>query len=193
MNLPSVSRILDITMPIEKREALNAWRRRIGFEKAEGIIQAAMERGREIDRQVDLYRLEGACADERISGYLNGFDFVHHELSVRSEAGRYQGRFDAVLRINDRNILVDFKGSTRKKPVKYLVDYRLQLGAYYGACCEMGIGVDVACVVLFIDDTPTPQLYWQQLPELTQSHVEFLQRVGQYERMNAQAFTPESK
>jgi genome maintenance exonuclease 1 len=183
MKYPSVSRILEATMDPEKRAALEAWRIRVGEEEAERIRQAAMARGNVIDEMVDTYMDNGECEDTRISEYLKGYKFVAHELVVVSDMNEYQGRLDAVLRMNDRNILVDFKGSTKWKPKKYLGDYNHQLGAYYGACMEMGMNIDCACVVLFIDGRDKPQLYWRQLHELQQSYEEFVERVKQYKNL----------
>lgn len=178
---PSVTRILDATMPHEKRAALEAWKDRVGHEEAERIRQAAIARGNVIDEQIEIVKDGGTCDDSRVSEYLSGFTFVEHEFNVTSHIHRYQGRLDAVLRMNDRNILVDFKGATRWKVSKYLDDYRHQLGAYYGALIEMGMNIDCGCVVLFVDGRPKPQVYWQQPHELEKAHAEFVARVKQYE------------
>lgn len=178
--LPSVTKILDATMAPEKRAALEAWRDRVGHEEAERIKQAAFARGRTIDDQVEIFAHTGECEDLRISTYLSGFVFVARELPVVSNMHGYQGRLDAVLRANHMNILVDFKGSTRWKRKEYLSDYRLQLGAYFGACRETGMNIDAACVVLFIDGKDKPQLYWQQLHELDEAHAMFIEKVKGY-------------
>lgn len=181
LKYPSVSKILDATMAPEKRAALEAWKERVGHEEAERIRQEAMSRGNVIDAQVLKFKDEGTCEDARILNYLTGFSFIAHELPVKSDMHRYQGRLDAILNINGRNILVDFKGSGKWKPKKFLSDYRLQLGAYFGACREAGMNIDCACVTLFIDGHDSPQLYWQQLHELDEAHSMFVQRVKQYE------------
>lgn len=180
MKLPSVTKILDATMDPQKRASLEAWKDRVGHEEAERIRQAAMRRGNVIDEQVLLFKDTGACDDDRIANYLAGYGFVAHELSVVSTMHRYQGRLDAVLQFNGRNILVDFKGSSRWKPSKYLEDYGLQLGAYFGACLETGYNIDAGCVVLFVDGKPTPQLHWLKTEELHNSHAVFVKKVAQY-------------
>lgn len=181
LKYPSVSKILDATMAPEKRAALQAWRDRIGEEQAEKIRQAALERGRKIDEEVLAWKDMGICSDKRISDYLSGFTFIAHELPVTSHVDRYQGRLDAILAYRENRILVDFKGSTRWKDEKYLVDYRIQLGAYYGACLEMGHTIDRACVVLFVDGKAKPQTYWRQREDLENDHAEFIGKVRQYE------------
>jgi len=167
-------------MDPEKRAALEAWKDRVGHEEAEAIRQAAMKRGNVIDEQVLAFKDSGTCEDQRIAKHLNGYTFVAHELPVVSTMHRYQGRLDAVLRYNERNILVDFKGSTRWKQAKYLEDYRVQLGAYFGACLESGMNIDAACVILFVDGRDKPQLYWLQLDELHEAHKTFVDRVKEY-------------
>lgn len=183
MKYPSVTRILDATMPAEKRAALEAWKARVGEEEAERIRCEAIKRGNHIDEMVEAFKDGQPCEDARISKYLDGYEFVAHELVVRSDMHQYQGRLDAVLRMNGRNILVDFKGSNKWKPVKFLSDYRCQLGAYYGALLEAGYEIDCGCVVLFVDGRDAPQLYWQQKDELEEARLEFVDRVRAYKLM----------
>jgi hypothetical protein len=180
MKYPSVTKILDATMPAEKRAGLEAWKKRVGEVEANRIRDEAFARGRKIDADVDEWRVRGACDDPRIAQHLTGYAFVHHEYDVRSEAHQYQGRLDAVLSINGRNILVDFKGANRPKPRKYMEDYELQIGAYYGACLEMGVAIDCGCVCVFVDGEERPTLHW--IDEMTLGHRlrEFLLRVEQY-------------
>jgi genome maintenance exonuclease 1 len=177
---PTVTQILDATMPNEKRAAQEAWKMRVGEEEAERIRQAAIERGNEIDANVLRVKDGQECTDVRISKYLDGYEIVAHEMRVHSDMHQYRGRFDAVLQMNGRNILVDWKGSGRWKQKKYLADYRLQLGAYFGALVEMGWNIDCAKVVLFVDGMDRPQVYWQQPDELWSAHEEFVKRLKQY-------------
>lgn len=184
MKHPSVSKILDATMSPDKRAALDAWVERVGAEEAERIRSEAIARGNKIDECVDVFRCTGTCDDARIVAHLTGYEFVAHEMPVVSDMHKYQGRLDAVLRMNGRNILVDFKGSGKWKPKRYLEDYRMQLGAYYGALLEMGYEIDCACVVLFIDGRDAPQLYWQQKHELDEAHTLFVDKARKYHEMN---------
>lgn len=186
MKYPTVTEILDATMSPQKRASLQAWKDRIGHEAAEEIRQAAMARGNKIDEQVEVFQDTGSCEDQRIAEYLTGYKFLERELRVQSDMHQYRGRLDAILQMNERNILVDFKGSTKWKPVKFLSDYRLQLGAYFGALRETGYHIDCGCVVLFVDGRDRPQIYWQQLHELDEAHLEFVEKVKEYERMKAE-------
>jgi hypothetical protein len=178
---PSVTEILSATMPEDKRATLEAWRLRVGEQEAERIREVAFARGRAIDDQVAAIQAGEQVKDQRIVNYLTGYRIVEREMRVRSEANKYRGRLDAILEINSRMILVDFKGSNRWKPKKQLDDYRLQLGAYFGACIEMGLTIDAACVTLFVDGREKPQVYWQQPEELRDAHCDFVLRVKQYE------------
>lgn len=62
-------------------------------------------------------------------------------------------------------------------------DYRLQLGAYYGACRETGMNIDLACVILFIDGKDKPQEYWMEQYELDATHLVFVEKVKQYNEL----------
>lgn len=169
-------------MAQEKRDALAAWIDRVGHEEAERIRCAAIERGNKIDECVEQWIESKSCDDQRISTYLDGYEFAAHEMPVVSHIHKYQGRLDAVLRMNDRSILVDFKGSNKWKPRRYLEDYRHQLGAYYGALREMGYTIDCACIVLFIDGREKPQLYWQQQHELDEAFFGFVLKANEYHK-----------
>ncbi len=183
MKFPSVTKILDVTMPAEKRAGLEAWRSRIGDEEAKKVLELAILRGKNIDSQVEEFRSNGTCEDARIKEYLTGYRILELEFVIVSEIYKYQGRLDAILQMNGRNILVDFKGSNKWKPNKYLQDYRLQIGAYFGALSEMSYNIDAACVVIFVDGMDKPQLLWQQPSDLWDAHAEFVKRVAMYESM----------
>lgn len=184
MKYPSVSKILEATMSQDKREALKAWVERVGEEEAERIRSAAIERGNKIDECVEQWMEYRSCDDARIAAYLEGYEFAAHEMPVISHRHKYQGRLDAVLKMNGRSILVDFKGAGKWKPKRYLEDYRHQLGAYYGALLEMGHAIDCACVVLFIEGREKPQLYWQQREELDVAFFEFAHKAETYHQQH---------
>lgn len=179
---PTVTGILDATMPNEKRAALEAWKMRVGEDEAERIRQAAIERGNKIDTAVLSVKNGEPCEDARIASYIEGYEIVAHEMRICSHIHQYRGRLDAVLRMNERNILVDWKGSGRWKRKEYLSDYTLQLAAYFGALVEMGWNVDCAKVVLFVDGRDKPQVLWQQPDELWRLHEQFVMRVEEYKR-----------
>lgn len=171
-------------MPAEKRAGLEAWKQRVGEAEANRIREEAFARGRKIDADVDAYRLCGACDDPRIASHLNGYTFVHHEHTVRSDEHGYQGRLDAILSFNGTNVLTDFKGSNKTKQHRYLQDYELQIGAYYGACAEMGIPINCGCVCVFVDGRDKPMLHWIDEITLKEKFAEFLVRLEQYKTLN---------
>ena len=56
--LPSVTTILDITQPAEKRESLAAWRAREGEERAARIVASSAARGTAMHKILEMYILE---------------------------------------------------------------------------------------------------------------------------------------
>lgn len=182
---PSVTRILDATMAPEKRKSLQAWRDRVGEEEAERIRTYSFERGRKIDADVEMFKNTGTCEDQRIVDHLTGYTFLHHELTVTSEVHKYSGRFDAILGMSGRAILTDFKGSRVYRRPSYLHDYNIQIGAYWGACMEMGIEVHAGCVCVFIEQKEKPLLHWIHEEALQAAHAEFIVRRQLYARMEA--------
>jgi len=72
---------------------------------------------------------------------VNGKDFI--EVPLVSEKHLFGGTPDAILCINGKHILTDFKTTSDLKKCGRLLDkYNPQLGAYYGACKEKGIKLD---------------------------------------------------
>ena len=62
--LPSVTTILDITQPAEKREALAAWRASKGEEEATRIVDESAARGTAMHKILEMYILEQGYLDE---------------------------------------------------------------------------------------------------------------------------------
>ena len=56
--LPSVTTILDITQPAEKRESLAAWRAREGEDNAARIVASSAARGTAMHKILEMYILE---------------------------------------------------------------------------------------------------------------------------------------
>ena len=62
--LPSVTTILDITQPAEKRESLAAWRLRVGEDSAARIMEESAARGTAMHKILEKYVLEEDYVDQ---------------------------------------------------------------------------------------------------------------------------------
>ena len=66
--LPSVTTILDITQPAEKRESLAKWRERVGEDSAARIMNEAATRGTAMHKILEKYVLDEGYLDETTVG-----------------------------------------------------------------------------------------------------------------------------
>lgn len=150
--LPSVTTILDKTKSEEKKQILEQWRRKVGYEKAQQITTEAANRGTRMHTYLEKYIKEGAIpargsnpfswpshvmAEEVINrGLVNVSEFWGIEVPLyfpRVYAGTTDG---AGIHLNEESIL-DYKQTNRPKKREWIEDYFMQLAAYAEAHNEL--------------------------------------------------------
>ena len=192
--LPSVTTILSITMPEEKRKSLDAWKLRVGATEAQKVVTTAANRGTSMHTILEHY----------ITGqhYLDLTDVgknAHSMAQTVFEKGLkdkvteyygteatlfypdlYAGATDMVAVHDGKDSIIDFKQSNKPKRREWIEDYCLQLAGYamaHNTVYETDIqkGVIMMC---------TPDNYYQEFiiegQELKKYMHEFLKRVDQY-------------
>ena len=170
--LPSVTTILDATKTQESRDAINNWRKRVGYEKATQITTEAANRGTRMHTYLEQYVKEGAIK-ERGS---NPFSWASHamaEVVVKEGLSKvdefwgtevalyfpdiYAGTTDCVGVHQGKESILDFKQSNKPKKREWIDDYFLQLAAYSEAHNELhgtkiARGVILMCVKPELDN-----------------------------------------
>jgi genome maintenance exonuclease 1 len=149
---PSVTRILSATKPQEDIDALERWRKRIGYAEAEKISNAALQRGKMYDNFVEDYTNGIDIPHPQLKEYLSQFEIVSREQTIYSNEYGYKGRYDCIFAKNGILILNDFKGSGRKKSREYLKDYPLQIAAYIKAIEEIGVVINWGMISVILSD-----------------------------------------
>lgn len=143
--LPSVTTILEATKPEEKKQALNEWRKKVGYEKAQQITTEAANRGTRMHTYLEQYVKEGAIK-ERGS---NPFSWASHAMAdVVIQEGLskvnefwgvevplyfpniYAGTTDCVGVHEGNESILDFKQTNKPKKREWIEDYFAQLAAY---------------------------------------------------------------
>lgn len=170
--LPSVTTILDRTKPQESRDALAAWKRRVGAEKAQQVTTEAANRGTRMHTYLEHYVKTGQLSPAGSNPYA----WVSHEMarSVIEQGLKqrvtefwgveiplyfpdlYAGTSDgAGIHLGDEAIL-DYKQTNKPKREEWISDYKLQLVAYalahnevYGT--KIRKGVVLMCVKPEVD------------------------------------------
>lgn len=159
--VPSVTTILDKTKPAEKVQALNEWRKRVGFDKAAEITKNAANRGTIMHKRLE----------EHILGEIKppGSNVVHAQAAKMADAiienfikphvtevwgnevnlyysGLYAGTTDCVGIWDGDETIIDFKQTNKPKKREWIDDYFLQLTAYghahnhiYGTNIKRGV------------------------------------------------------
>ena len=143
--VPSVTTVLDKTKPKEKLEALLAWKRRMGEQKAQEIVTEAASRGTRMHKYLEDY-INGETLKESVSNPFAQQSLTMAKIVIEqglanvdevwgSEVplfypGLYAGTTDCVgLHLSDESIL-DFKQTNKPKKEEWIEDYYLQLTAY---------------------------------------------------------------
>lgn len=164
--VPSVTTILDITKPAEKKRALAEWKKRVGTERAQQITTEAANRGTRMHTYLEGYVETGelkakpsnpfawpshAMANVVIEQGLSKADeFWGSEVPLYFP-GVYAGTTDLVGVHQGVPAIMDFKQTNRPKKEEWVEDYYLQLSAYalahnevYGT--NINKGVILMCV-----------------------------------------------
>lgn len=143
--LPSVTTILDRTKPPEQRQALEAWKRRVGVEQAQQITSEAANRGTRMHTYLEHYVKTGQL---KASG-SNPYTWASHEMARTvidqglqnvSEfwgveiplyfPGIYAGTSDGAGIHMGEEAILDYKQTNKPKREEWIADYKLQLVAY---------------------------------------------------------------
>ena len=141
--LPSVTTILDITQPAEKRESLAKWRQREGEANAARIVATSAARGTAMHKILEMYILEQGYLDETNVGkqaHNMAIQVIQNGLSNVTEyygtectlyyPGLYAGQTDLVGIHKGQDAIIDFKQTNKPKRKEWIGDYCLQLAAY---------------------------------------------------------------
>lgn len=193
--VPSVTTVLDKTKPIEKVQALNEWRKRVGHDKAAEITKNAASRGTIMHKRLEDFiagemRAPGSnvvhaqaakMADAIIEQYMKPFvgEVWGSEVNLYY-TGLYAGTTDCVGVWKDRPAIMDFKQTNKPKKREWIEDYFLQLSAYAHAHNHI-YGTDIKQgVILMCSGELETQLFELNLEEFDKYSDLWWKRVEQY-------------
>ena len=208
--LPSVTTILDRTKPEEKRQALQAWRNRVGPAQAQAITTEAANRGTRMHTYLEHYVRNGEIR-ERGSNPFSWASHVMAETVIDQGLSQvteywgievplyfpqvYAGTTDCVGLHQGVPAILDFKQSNRPKREEWIEDYKLQLAAYAEAHNEVyGTKIQRGVILMCVKPTEsepgvytTPPQYQQWVIEGAEFQHwtgEWWKRVEQYYMLN---------
>lgn len=166
-NLPSITTVLSIL----SRDAIIAWRKRVGEEEANKISTRASRRGTNvhkmcedyINNELDIKKFLPADREtfQTIKPILDQYiDNVYaQEVPLWSEYLGVAGRVDCIAEWDGKLSVIDFKTARKEKKKEWIGNYFQQASAY----CVMWeertkIPIDQIVIVIAVDDCP-PQVF----------------------------------
>lgn len=169
--VPSVTTILDRTKPQEKREALAAWKRRVGEQQAQQITTEAAGRGTRMHKYLEDYVKNNRVLTDPGSNpfsqqahqmakeiITNGLIHVEEMWGIEVPlyvSGLYAGTTDACGVYKGQPAIIDYKQTNKPKKTEWIEDYFLQLCAYAAAHNET-YGTNIKQGVILMAVAPTP-------------------------------------
>lgn len=166
--VPSVTTILDRTKPQEQREALAAWKQRVGEQRAQEITTEAANRGTRMHAYLEHYIMSQdmkplpgnpfahpswfMAAEVILQGLGNVTEFWGTEVPLYY-SGLYAGTTDCVGLWKGQPAILDFKQTNRPKKKEWIDNYFIQLAAY-AAAHNQTHGTDIKTGVILMACQP---------------------------------------
>ena len=187
--LPSVTTVVGA----QKKEAIMAWRRRVGDEVANKISKQATSRGTNMHTMCEYYlnnepKPPGTVMPDAkemfisIKPYLNKINNIHYqEVGLWSSQLGLAGRVDCIGEYEGKLSVIDFKTSKKVKDRDSILDYFWQTTAYALMYEELvGQPIDDLVIIMAVDNAP-PMIF----KEKTQDHIEGLVKAIDYYHKNS--------
>ena len=189
---PSVTSILNATMPSDQRERLDKWREATRNDSnSENPRLGATERGKTIHKLIET-KLKG----EKVECPLELTDYWNQALRIFKVIGdviaieeqtyhselQYAGTLDLIAYWHDRLTLFDFKTSHREKRAQYLTDPKIQIAAYRGAYQQL-YNTEISQGLIVVITPLTVQFFSLEKEELETYWQEWLSRLESYQNI----------
>lgn len=187
--LPSVTTVVGA----QKKEAIMAWRRRVGDEVANKISRQATSRGTNMHTLCEYYlnnepKPPGTVMPDAkemfisIKPLLNKINNIHYqEVGLWSSQLGLAGRVDCIGEYEGKLSVIDFKTSKKAKDRDSILDYFWQTTAYALMYEELvGQPIDELVIIMAVQNAP-PLVF----REKTQDHIEGLVRAIDFYHKNS--------
>lgn len=174
--LPSVTTVLGAM----KKEAIMAWRKKVGEDVANAISKKATGRGTNVhtlcERYLNNESLGNIMPDAlemflSLKPHLNKINNIHYqEQALWSTQLGMAGRVDCIGEYEGELSVIDFKTSRKIKTVDQIEDYFWQTSAYALMYEELiGTPIDNLVIIMAVEDDK-PLIFKQK----TENHIEGL-------------------
>ena len=188
-----VTKVLSETKSEEDKASLQAWRDKVGEEKAEAILQESLKIGNSLDMMIEKF-LAGTLGEIKqykdepglklfyqMKPVLENIDTIGLQIHMYSDKYKIQGYLDCIGVKNGVLTMIDFKNSRSRKSEKYIRDYFLQASIYCLLIHEMtGIVIKDIMIILGIRDSFSTQIATAKLKDYI---VEAKERISKFNEL----------
>ena len=186
-SVPSVTTVLGAM----KKDAIMAWRKKVGEEAANAISKKATNRGTNVhsmceeylnNEKLGVYMPDAIEMFLSIKPYLNKINNIHYqEQALWSTQLGMAGRVDCIAEYEGELSVIDFKTSKRVKSHEDIEDYFWQTTAYALMYEELvGMPIHNLVIIMAVEDNK-PLIFKQK----TEDHIEGLVKAIDFYRKNA--------
>jgi len=174
---PSVSTISRIL----NRDAITAWRKRVGNEAADKKTKRGANRGTGVHLICEKYMMSGLSVMERagmmpttkelflqIQGKLDTHVKIVYaiEQALYSDRLKIAGRADAIVSWDGVIAILDFKTAEKPKPIEWILNYFVQAAAYAEMFEERtGVKINRLVVLMAVETELHPTVYVREKQE----------------------------
>ena len=174
--VPSVTTILDRTKPEEAKQALRAWKDRVGHEQAQQITTEAANRGTRMHTYLERYVKNDDIGEFPTNPFAQPSWFMAAQVILQGlqhvdeywgcevpvyYSGLYAGTTDCVGVWKGQPAIMDFKQTNKPKKREWIDDYFLQLAAYAAAHNKThGTSINTGVILMCArpaDENATPE------------------------------------
>jgi RecB family exonuclease len=185
--LPSITTVLSIL----SRDAIKAWRKRVGEEEANKISTKASRRGTSVHAMCEEYINNDLDAKKYLPNDRETFNSIKpvldehidnvyaQEVPLWSEYLGVAGRVDCIAEWDGRIAVIDFKTSRKPKKKEHISGYFQQASAY-AVMWEERTGIPINKIVILIAvDGEQPQVFIEKRDNYIH---ECVKTIAQYRR-----------
>jgi len=179
--LPSITTVLSV----QNKSGLDAWRKRVGEEEANRVMNQASLRDTAVHQLAEDYvNNEKDWKKGAMPANLFTFNTIKplldkhlnnvwiQEAPLYSERLSVAGRVDCIAEWDGVLSIIDYKTSKRPKPRKYVESYFIQEAAYAAMFLERtGVPIKQIVTVIAVDDNE-PQVYIEKAIDHLHKFVE---------------------
>jgi genome maintenance exonuclease 1 len=174
---PSASTISGVL----NRDAIAAWRARVGVVEANKISKRGCDRGTSVHLIAEKYLLGTLTAQERMGMMptlkelflqLRGVFDTHIDVvyaieqPLYSDRLRVAGRADGIVRWDGKLTILDTKTANKPKPEEWILNYFVQTAAYAEMLQERtGLEVDNIVIAMAVEGELLPTVYQKSKQE----------------------------